>query len=147
MPQTFFEWIGFLLPSRWDAFSVGFFSAIVGFLQIALGGIDAPIQALCVIALVDYLTGTLAALKLRQWSSSVGFRGLTKKASIFLIIGFCHWVDVGLSIDMLRTGAICAYTINEAGSVLENIDRLGYGHLIPSWIRSRLAAIKEERTK
>lgn len=145
MPQTVIEWLAFLAPSRWDAISVAVFSSIVSVVQLFVGGFDTPIQALAVIVVVDYLTGTIAALKLRQWSSSVGFKGLAKKVSIFVLVGLCHWLDMAMSMEILRNGAICAYAVNEFGSVLENVDRLGYGDLIPASIRNRLSEIKERR--
>lgn len=143
MPQNFAQWADLLIPTKADAMMIGFFSFLTALVQAFLGGFDAPIQALAIVCLIDYVSGTAAALKLRKWSSSVGFKGLAKKASIFMVVGFCHWVDVGMSVDILRTGAICAYVINEAGSVLENVDKLGMGYLIPLWLRNRLADIKE----
>ncbi|MDR2006659.1 MAG: phage holin family protein [Acidaminococcales bacterium] len=42
--------------------------------------------------------------------------------------------------------AICAYSANEGLSILENIDRMGYGQYIPGFIAAKIAQIREART-
>lgn len=45
---------------------------------------------------------------------------------------------------VLRQMAICAYALNEAGSIIENIDRSGWGEHIPAFIRNALARLQEK---
>ena len=47
----------------------------------------------------------------------------------------------------LRNAAIAAYCVNEAGSILENLGRLGYTGLIPVKIKNAIKAINEEGKK
>lgn len=77
-----------------------------------------------------------------QWDSSTGFVGLTKKATIFLIVAMCHWADEAIKTDLLRQMAVCAYALNELGSNLENIDKAGYGGIIPAGVRKMLARLR-----
>ena len=113
------------------------------FISLVLGGVDEMIYALLCLTAVDYISGTVVALKTGRWDSGTGFRGLLKKAVIFTVVGICNGVDVAMNIHTLRQMAICAYCLNEAGSVLENIDMMGYSECIPLAIRNALARLKE----
>lgn len=112
-----------------------------------LGGIDLQLTWLFVFVLIDYVTGTFAAGKVGGWSSAVGFKGLFKKVFIFVVVAFCHGIDVTTNSDFLRNAAIAAYAINELGSTLENLDRLGWGSLIPSFLRQALKQIKNKESE
>ena len=46
---------------------------------------------------------------------------------------------------MVRTLFIGAFAIVEALSIVENIDRAGYGQYIPSFIRGAIAQISHEK--
>jgi phage-related holin len=41
---------------------------------------------------------------------------------------------------------IIAYLINESGSILENIENLGYGSIIPEVLRKGLKAINQKNS-
>ena len=77
--------------------------------------------------LLDYATGVCVAVKKRELSSSIGFKGLTKKALIFVVV-FLGW-----AVDryILRAGTatesivILFYLSNEGISILENLKLLG----------------------
>lgn len=116
-----------------------------GFVSVGVGGFDDPFKVLCGFVIVDYVTGTASALKNGQWSSRRGFKGLAKKVFLFLMVGIAHGLDVGLKVDFLRDAVIMGYILNEAGSTLENLERLGYGNLIPSILRKGLEQIKEQK--
>lgn len=124
--------------------------AIIGlFFSIAIGGMDSMIYALIALCIVDYISGMFAAFKRGQWDSSTGFVGLAKKAVILGVVALCNTVDTAMDTHALRQMAICAYALNEAGSIVENIDRAGWGEHIPAFIRNALARLqsKQEGTK
>lgn len=113
-------------------------------ISVVLGGIDTMIWALFTLSAVDYTLGTAAAFKSGKWDSNVGFRGIGKKCAIFAFVGIAVGVDhtVGTG-QTFRQIIIGAYGVNEAGSIIENIDVLGFGNLIPASIRNGLARLKE----
>ena len=118
--------------------------ALVGVLTYAVGGIDVAVQWLFAFVVVDYLLGVAAACKTHVWSSSTGFKGIIKKAVIFSIVCVGNGLDQVLGTGgTLRNAAIAAYCVNEAGSILENLGRLGYTGLIPAKIKSAIKAINE----
>lgn len=116
--------------------------ACVGSLVWALGGIDIAIQWLFAFTVIDYLTGNVAALKTGEWNSSTGYKGLLKKVIIFVIVAVCNGLDQVIGSGIFRSAAIMAYSVNEAGSIIENIDRLGLGSRIPSVLRNGLRDLR-----
>ena len=119
--------------------------AVIGlFFSIAIGGMDSMIYALIALSIVDYITGMFTAFKTGQWDSSTGFRGILKKFVIFAVVALCNCIDTAMGMHILRQMAICAYALNEAGSIIENVDRAGYGQYIPDVIRNALARLTEK---
>lgn len=102
------------------------------------------IYALIALCIVDYITGMFTAFKTGQWDSSTGFRGILKKFVIFAVVALCNCIDTAMGMHILRQMAICAYALNEAGSIIENVDRAGYGQYIPDVIRNALARLTEK---
>ena len=119
--------------------------AVIGLIfSVSIGGMDKMIYALIVLSIVDYATGMFTAFKTGQWDSSTGFRGILKKFVIFAVVALCNTIDTAMGMHILRQMAICAYALNEAGSIIENVDRAGYGQYIPDVIRNALARLTEK---
>jgi toxin secretion/phage lysis holin len=87
---------------------------------------------------MDYLTGTLAAIKAREWSSAAAREGLWHKGGMILVVLIAALTDLAVSL-LLRSGvaafpfdhsvlltvtALSWYTLTELGSMLENAARL-----------------------
>ena len=122
--------------------------AVIGLVfSVSIGGMDSMIYALIALCIVDYITGMFTAFKTGQWDSSTGFRGILKKFIIFAVVALCNCIDTAMGMHILRQMAICAYALNEAGSIIENIDRAGYGQYIPDVIRNALARLNEQAEK
>ena len=103
------------------------FTALGGWLGFFLGGLDGLLIALIVFVALDYLTGVMCAIEDKRLSSSVGFRGICRKAIIFMLVGVGHIIDthvVGTG-AAVRTAVICFYLSNEGVSLLENAAYLG----------------------
>ena len=115
--------------------------ATVSMILWLLGGIDISIIWLFVFTVIDYATGTLYALKSHQWSSNVGSKGIIKKILIYVIIIVANGIDQAAGISYIRQAVIIAYIINEAGSIIENIELLGYGSIIPAVLRNGIKVI------
>lgn len=119
--------------------------AVIGLVfSVSIGGMDSMIYALIALCIVDYITGMFTAFKTGQWDSSTGFRGILKKFIIFAVVALCNCIDTAMNMHILRQMAICAYALNEAGSIIENVDRAGYGQYIPDVIRNALARLTEK---
>lgn len=119
--------------------------AVIGLVfSVSIGGMDSMIYALIALCIVDYITGMFTAFKTGQWDSSTGFRGILKKFVIFAVVALCNTIDTAMNMHILRQMAICAYALNEAGSIIENVDRAGYGQYIPNVIRNALARLTEK---
>lgn len=120
-------------------------STIGACLSFLVGGADAPIQALLVLIVADYATGMIAGWKTGALSSGRGFRGVTKKVAILAAVVLANVVDVAFCTHMIRTAVISGYAGMEALSLIENVDRMGYGDYIPPFLRSKLEQLRAEK--
>ena len=118
-----------------------FFAAVGGWLGWFLGGCDGLLYALVAFVAVDYVTGVLCAVADRKLSSEVGFKGIAKKALIFLLVGMANVLDVQVigSGCVLRTAVIFFYISNEGVSLVENAARLGLP--VPEKLKDVLAQL------
>ncbi|MBU3146837.1 holin family protein [Clostridium sp. CF012] len=107
---------------------------IGGTMASALGGADKLLIAFIICVGVDYFTGLAVALifknspktKTGGAESSAGFKGLVKKAFIFLIIVVINQVDIVLgSGGFIRNAAIIGFMTNECISLIENAGLMG----------------------
>ncbi|WP_455716672.1 phage holin family protein [Anaerosporobacter sp.] len=90
-------------------------------------GFDSLIYALIAFTAIDYITGILLAIHTKKLSSTVGFKGISKKFLIFLIVTMGNIIDnyvVGTG-RTIRTLVIMFYLANEGFSILENAGQLG----------------------
>lgn len=137
-----YEFIKNCVPTGAEQYLMAIGAAIGLGISIAVGGMDKMIYALIALMILDYATGIIAACRTGQWDSSTGFVGLAKKAVILGVVALCNTVDTAMDTHTLRQMAICAYALNEAGSVVENIDLAGWGEHIPAFIRNALARLQ-----
>lgn len=114
-------------------------------LDLAIGGIDTPIKALAILIVLDFVTGITAGYRTGSLSSQVGSKGIIKKVGIFVCIMFAYLLDNAMAIQMFRGMVISGFSIIEAMSLIENIDRMGFGYIIPDFLRTKLAQIAEEK--
>lgn len=98
------------------------FGMIGGFLSYWLGGWDVLLKTIVFLAVVDYITGLIKGLYLKQLSSEIGFKGLLKKVVMFIVIAVSYAIQnlIGGTIP-LREVIIMFYIANEGLSLLENV--------------------------
>ena len=94
---------------------------------------------------MDFITGVAAGYRTGSLSSSVGAKGLLKKGGILLCIIIACLLDMAMSMHIFRGMVISAFAIIEVMSLVENIDRMGYGALIPEFLRVKLKQIADEK--
>ena len=102
-------------------------AALGGVLGWVFGGFDSLIYALIAFVALDYVTGVLLAIRDKKLSSEIGFRGICKKAMIFVLVAVGHILDqsvIGTG-SSLRTMLILFYLSNEGISILENAGAIG----------------------
>ena len=121
------------------------FGCLWAIFDMAIGGIDTPIKALAILIILDFITGVTVGYKTGCLSSKVGSKGIIKKAGIFVCIMFAYLLDTAMAINMFRGMVISGFAIIEAMSLIENIDRMGYGFIIPDFLRNKLSQIADEK--
>ena len=130
----------FMLDDVVDFFTAG----VVGLLGWFFGGIDGFVKVLITFSIIDFITGLMAAYTKHELNSSVGFRGIFRKISMFCLVGVAHIVDVHMLGDtaMLKTSVTLFYAVNEGISIFENVDVLGIP--IPQFLKDRLFNLKAQ---
>ena len=122
------------------------FSAIGAAFSFLVGGVDKLITALLIFVVLDYLTGLIAAWKTATLDSKKGFDGIKRKFIMLIIVIMAHWIDVSIfGVSTCRSMVIFAYLGNEGLSIVENLDRMGYGAYIPGILREKLAQLRQEK--
>ena len=123
----------------------GSWGAVMSFLY---GGDAGQILLWLVIFIcVDYASGTVATIRIGEWSSSLGAKGIAKKVFLLGLVALCHGLDALTPAEAISLRDICAFSLaaTEFGSILENIDRCGFGYLIPVPVRRAFKAMQEEK--
>ena len=123
------------------------FAAIGGWLGWFLGGADGFLYALIAFVVIDYITGVMCAIVDHKLSSEVGFKGIFKKALIFILVGVGNIIDVQVlgQAGVLRTAVIFFYLSNEGVSLLENAGHLGLP--IPAKLKAVLEQLHDRSEK
>ena len=137
-----------LVPDRAHAFIMTIGAAAGAVISFAFGEISDGMRWLFIFVVADYLTGSCAAWIAGKYSSDAGLRGLARKTVIFLLVAVAHGVDqmaVGMPLPfLLRDVLVCALGLNEIVSLIENLDRLGCGDLIPGFVRKGLQTLQKK---
>ena len=109
-----------------------------------LGDFDGSIKVLVILVCIDFVMGVIRAGFKSELSSSVGFKGIAKKATIFALVGIAHVISKEFFGDkpMFRELVIYFYTANEGFSIIENAHELGVP--IPKVIANLFKEIKEK---
>ena len=121
------------------------FSTLLMVLEQIVGGFDDQITSLVILTGLDITTGLIGSFKTQTFMSSIATRGLFKKGAMFLVVGLGVLLDMAMHTHTVRTLFISGFAIIEALSIVENIDKMGYGHYIPEFLRRCLAQIATEK--
>lgn len=111
---------------RIDVITKSFITVFGGFCGYFFGGWDAMLQILVTMAVIDYITGMIAAGYNGELKSKVGFKGIAKKVVLFLMVGVAAQLDTAFgSNSAIREATIFFFMGNELLSILENAGRMG----------------------
>jgi toxin secretion/phage lysis holin len=121
----------------------GFLGGVYSFLFG--GGVGFILIWLILFVVVDFATGVWSACKRGEWHSRECANGIARKVIIFVMVAFAHGVDVVFSslidIQIIESIVICAYVLSEFGSIIENLEKGGLGHVVPESIRKLLVVL------
>lgn len=108
---------------------------------------DTTLVVLVCFMVLDYVTGLLRAYVNKEVSSSVGLKGIARKAVIFVVLIVAVLLDRLLNTGnwVFRTLICYFYIANEGISLLENC--AGLGLPIPEKLKEALAQLKEGEKK
>lgn len=100
---------------------------IGGILGWVFGGFDSLVYTLIAFVSLDYITGVLLAIRDKEVSSNIGFKGICKKIMIFALVATANIIDENIigSGSSLRTMTIMFYLSNEGISIIENAGKIG----------------------
>ncbi len=76
---------------------------------------------------------------------------MVKKGIAFFIIILAHGLDVSFwyvlkDLPVFQSVTLCAYCCGEFGSIVENIERAGYGDALPPALRKIFMTLEERLT-
>ena len=106
---------------------------------------------LVIFVILDFATGTWAAIVNGKWTSKRNMLGVLKKILAFCIVALAHGLDVAfqelLPFKIIESITICAYMAGEFGSIIENFDKMGL-RIVPPVVRKLIEALnaKLDRT-
>ncbi len=130
-------------------------TAVLGLLTALWGWFGWLVIAWIVAMLLDYLTGSAAAIKAGEWSSKLARDGLWHKGGCVANVALAGLLDLVLGLLLANMGAVLPfrytvilcplmvtwYILTEAGSIAENAGKMGAP--IPKWLRRTIAALKD----
>ena len=121
------------------------FSGIGGVIGSIFGEIDGFLYGLLIFMLIDYVTGIMAAIVEKNLSSSIGKKGIFKKAMIICLVAVAHMIDLHVLKQggAVRTAVIFFNFSNEGLSILENATRIGLP--VPNRIKQVLRQLNEDK--
>lgn len=115
-------------------------------------GLIAPLAVLLIAVCIDYATGLIKAYYAAQLSSKIGFKGIVKKISYFLVVAVGMGVDWLIEYALAKGGitysgvfavaiiVIIWLVINEMISILENLAVIGTP--IPKFLLKLISKLK-----
>lgn len=140
-------WDEFISPFASEAYryAVIIGGAIAGALASIMGEHLVIFWWLLAFVTTDWLTGVFAACLTGTASSKVGLIGICKKLLI-LVVGVCfHGLDQILGISFICAWSVGALCTNELLSILENIERAGFGSIVPPIVRHIISKVQEQQ--
>ena len=130
-------------------------AAIIAFMTALWGWLGWIVIIWIAAILLDYISGSLAARREKNWSSDIARDGLWHKAGEIFAVLAAALCDIALKVIMESSGiklpfdftafitpvVLLWYILTEIGSIIENCGKLGAP--VPSWFKSKVDDAKE----
>ena len=118
------------------------FGLLCGFICSFLGGWDMLLKSIVILMVLDYVTGLLKAIYNKELSSEIGFKGLIRKITIFIVIATAYVIQGIMGDEIpLREIVILFFIANEGISLIENASEFVP---IPEKLKDVLIQIRKE---
>lgn len=101
--------------------------------------------SICSLFLIDFITGTIVAIRLKNWSSSRSRSGVVKIGLYFMFILISRLVDKVMVIKFASPLIDSYIVLTEAGSIFENAKKLGYE--IPEIFIKKFKSVNQDTEK
>lgn len=108
---------------NWSSSFIKMLSAFIfGLAYFLFGPWDGYMKTLIAFVVLDYITGMIGATKNHNLNSNTGFKGITKKIMMFVMVAIANILDSQIfgGTGTLRTMTIGFYIANEGLSIVEN---------------------------
>lgn len=103
---------------------------------------------LAIFICIDFVTGWYAAAKTGDFESRVLRDGVLRKVLVVAVCGLSHGLDVlfepVIGVSIFQTIVICMYGLGEFASILENLEKAGFGQSIPPILRRLIGALNHK---
>ena len=121
----------------------GLFASVATYLTFLVGEVNQVVQILVTLMVIDYVTGFISAWTHKTLDSHTGFRGISKKVLMLLLVIVAHQFDklVGTN-GLARTATMYFLIANDGLSILENLAECGVP--IPAFLLKALALMREK---
>lgn len=114
------------------------------------GGWSAGIGTLLIMMSLDWITGLMVAGIFKTsdktqnggLNSSIGLRGICKKAMMMILVIVAHRFDITIGTNYIRDAVVIALIVNESISLIENAGLMGIR--IPPVLRKAIDILKEK---
>lgn len=132
-------------------------AAVCAALTTLWGWFGWVVVAWLIFMLIDYITGSCAALRAGEWSSKIARDGIWHKLGSIVAVIVAALLDVVISrllanvpsvelpftyTVLLGPLVVVWYILTEAGSIIENVGVLGAP--IPAWLTKMIAALESK---
>lgn len=136
-----------LAPQGGERVMLAIGGIVGGAISFAFGDVGPLLLWLTIFTVADFILGTVVAIKLGQWSSHKNFLGVLKKALMFFIVALSHGLDEVfeplIHFQIFQSITICAYCAGEFGSLIETLERGGFGGVVPPVLRRIVKTMNE----
>ena len=128
---------------------------VLAFFTALWGWVGWVVVIWMLLILLDYITGSMAAKREKNWSSEIARDGLWHKAGEIFAVLVAALCDIALRVITERAGikipfeigpmltpiVLLWYILTEVGSIIENCGRLGAP--MPEWFKKRVEQYKD----
>ena len=135
--------------ASWAVWAKGALSLVIGAVIALIGGWDVLMQVLFLFIVFDYLGGVTEAILKKNLDSSIGYKGIIKKASYFMVVIVAAQLDRVLQgvwspdvPQLARSITIMFLVVNEGLSILEHAAAIGVP--IPKFLIDLLSKLHDQ---
>jgi toxin secretion/phage lysis holin len=107
---------------------------LASWIASTVGGLSESIKLLLILMLADYASGLIVAGVFHRSSktangrleSRAGWKGLCRKVAVLVLVYICHHIDLTFGLnDVIMSGVVIAFCLNEMLSLVENVGLMG----------------------